>query len=266
MKVGDVVVELLSTLGCSYVFGIPGVHNLDIYRALIGHSGIRHILAKQEGNAAIMADVYGRLTGEPGVVLTTAGPGATNCVTAIAQAYASASPLIHISGYVPTRSYRWALHGLDSDDFLLNVFKPVTKWAARVRNVADIIPTLIKAYETATTGRMGPVHIGIPIDVLMSEYEAKLPQIPKPKRWCETAGIDDNIVSKLLVSRRLVIYAGKNASRYQCEDELIELCEVYVLRSSFMVEERVMRLLFRMIILYTLVLWGASLIQQHYTL
>jgi acetolactate synthase-1/2/3 large subunit len=236
MDCGEVVVEVLSKFGCRYVFGIPGVHNLEIYRALLNKEGVKHVLAKHEGNAGVMADVYGRLVGEPGILLTIAGPGATNCVTAIAQAYASASPVIHISGDVPTRAYEWPLHGLNSSDFLVNVFKPVTKWATRIESVGDIVPTLIKAYEVSTRGRMGPVHISIPIDILRSEYRGQLHQIPKPERWCVAGRIDDGTVNRLLMSRRLVVYAGKDVARYQCEEELLELCEV--LRAPLIVHGR----------------------------
>ena len=226
MNCSEVIVELLSGLGCRCIFGIPGVHNLELYRALLNHLEIRHILAKHEGNAGVMADVYGRLTGEPGLLLTTAGPGATNCLTAVAQAYAAASPLIHISGDVPTQAYRWPLHGLSYEDFLADTFKPVTKWATRVKNVTDIAPTLIKAYDISTSGRMGPVHISIPLDILYSEYEGQPHQAAKPERWRAAGRVDDEIVHRILTAKRLVIYAGKEASRYQCEEELLELCEV----------------------------------------
>jgi acetolactate synthase-1/2/3 large subunit len=236
MNCGEIVVETLTKLGCGYVFGIPGVHNLDIYRALLNRSEIKHISAKLEANAGVMADVYGRLTGEPGILLTTAGPGATNCVTAIAQSYASASPLIHVSGDIPTRAYKESLHGLNFDDFLVDVFKPVTKWATRVKNVADVAPTLINAYEISTRGRMGPVHVSIPIDVMKAECESASRQISKPKRWREPGEIDDETVNRLLKSKRLIVYAGKDVSRYQCEEELIELCEI--LRAPIIVHGR----------------------------
>ena len=225
MNCGEVIVEILLRFGCKCIFGIPGVHNLEIYRALSNRSGIRHILAKHEGNAGVMADVYGRLTGEPGLLLTTAGPGATNCLTAVAQSYAAASPLIHISGDVPTQACRWPLHGLSYEDFQVDTFKPVTKWATRIKNVADIVPTFIKAYEISTSGRMGPVHISIPIDILHSEYEGEL-QAPKPERWRVVGMVDDEIVHRILSAKRLVVYVGKEASRYQCEEELLELCDV----------------------------------------
>lgn len=226
MSCAEVIVELLSRFGCRYIFGIPGVHNLEIYRALLSHPEIRHILAKHEGNAGVMADVYGRLTGEPGFLLTTAGPGATNCLTAVAQAYAAASPLIHISGDVPTQAYRWPLHGLSYEDFLVDAFKPVTKWATRVKNVAEIVATLIKAYKISTSGRMGPVHISVPLDILHSEYEGRLNEAAQPVRWRLAGRVDDETVHKILTAKRLLIYAGKEASRYQCEEELLELCEV----------------------------------------
>jgi len=226
MNCSEVIVEILSRLGCRCIFGIPGVHNLEIYRALLNYSEIRHILAKHEANAGVMADVYGRLTGEPGFLLTTAGPGATNSLTAVAQSYVSASPLIHLSGDVPTQAHKWSLHGLSYADFLVDVFKPVTKWATRIKDVGDIVPTLIKAYEVSTRGRMGPVHISIPIDITRSDYGDHLPQISKPERWRVIGKFDNETIDRILTAKRLVVYAGKGVSRYQCEEELLELCEV----------------------------------------
>lgn len=226
MRGGEVVVEALKSIGLKIIFGLPGVHILEIYRALRNEEGIRHILMKHEANAGVAADVYGRLTGEPGVVLTIAGPGATNCVTAIAQAYAAASPVIHISGDIPSHPYKGSLHGVDFEDFLVRVFAPVTKWATRIKHVDEIAPTLVKAYGISTEGRRGPVHISIPVDVMEAEAETPISGISKPGRLYKAGEIDYETISKILGAKRLVIYAGKNVSRYQCEEELLELCEV----------------------------------------
>ncbi|MEM1586417.1 MAG: thiamine pyrophosphate-binding protein [Candidatus Bathyarchaeia archaeon] len=225
MRGGDIIVKTLVDIGFKIIFGLPGVHSLDVYRALRNEKNIRHVLMKHEANAGIAADVYGRLTGEPGIVLTIAGPGATNCVTAVAQAYAAASPLIHISGDIPLHPHKESLHGVDIDDFLARVFTPVTKWATRVRHVDEIAPTLIKAYKVSTEGRRGPVHVSIPIDVMESETKTPL-NVSKPSGLCKAGEIDDETINKILSAKRPVIYAGKNVSRYQCEEKLLELCEL----------------------------------------
>jgi len=226
MRGGDIIVKALMEIGSKFVFGLPGVHCLDVYRVLCSEKSIKHILMKHEINAGVAADVYGRLTGEPGIVLTIAGPGATNCVTAVAQAYAAASPLIHISGDIPLHPYKEPLHGVDFDDFLVRVFTPITKWSIRVKHVDDIAPALVRAYETSTKGRRGPVHVSIPIDVMNSESESPIVDISKPSRLCKVGEIDDETINRLLTAKRPIIYAGKNVSRYQCEEKLLELCEV----------------------------------------
>lgn len=236
MRGGDIIVKTLVGIGSKFIFGLPGVHSLDVYRALRYEKSIKHILMKHENNAGVAADVYGRLTGEPGIVLTIAGSGATNCVTAVAQAYAAASPLIHISGDIPLRPYKESLHGVDLDDFLARVFTPVTKWATRVKHVDEIAPTLIKAYKVSTEGRRGPVHVSIPVDVMEAETEISISGISKPSRFYRAEEIDDEIINKIMSAKRLVIYAGKNVSRYQCEEELLELCEM--LRAPLIVHGR----------------------------
>ena len=226
MKGGAIVADVLSELGCKIIFGIPGDHNMEIYDRLFQRKDIKHLLVKHEANAAIMADVYGRLTGEPGICLTTAGPGATNCVTALAQAYSAASPMIHLSATVPSKSPWESFHGVDDENFLCNVFRSVTKWSSRAERVNDIQLKIVEAYNATTTGRMGPVHISIPTNILSAKIEHPLPPVVKPQRWKAAGEISNDVIRRLMTAKRLVVYAGKNVSRYGCEDELLELCEL----------------------------------------
>jgi acetolactate synthase-1/2/3 large subunit len=101
-----------------YVFGLTGSHVLSITDELVNVPQIRHIVSKHESNAAYMAGMYGYLTGRPGVVLVTAGPGATNSISGVAQAYAASLPMVHISGDIPLNAGNEAFHGVDRVDFL----------------------------------------------------------------------------------------------------------------------------------------------------
>lgn len=155
MNVGELVIKLIkerTPIG----FGLPGINILLIYDALYKYkSEIKHVTVKLEENAAIMGDVYGRLTGEPGTCFSTAGLEATNMVTGLAQAYSTHSPLIRISG-VKTGSGRLErFHGLDNPEFQLSVFNAVTKWSVLVRDSKKVSSVIAKAYAVALEGRSG---------------------------------------------------------------------------------------------------------------
>ncbi len=166
---GAAIVEALRAEGVEVVFGLVGSHVLEIYDALADAPEIRHVTVKHEGSASGMADAYGRLTGKPGVVLVTAGPGATNSLTGVAQAYMAASPMVHISGAVPRKASFESFHGVDQEDFLIRVFAEVTKWSVSVQRPEDIPGVLAQAFAVARSGRPGPVHVEIPQDVLLAE-------------------------------------------------------------------------------------------------
>lgn len=210
-----------------HVFGLVGSHVLEIYDALADAPDIRHITVKHETTATGMADAYGRLTGKPGVALVTAGPGATNSLTGVAQAYMSASPMIHIIGAVPRQASFESFHGVDREDFLVRMFQEVTKWSVSVQQPEDIPHVLSRAFAIATSGRPGPVHVEIPQDVLtgdaveMDAYERV--EIPAVQ-------LSDDELSRLaeLVrgSQRPVIWAGKGVRATHAHDELRELAEL----------------------------------------
>jgi len=125
---GRAVVDALLAEKVEIVFGLAGSHILAICDSMVEEESIEFVLSKHENNAALMADMYGRLTQRPGVCLVTAGPGATNSLTGVAQAYNAASPIVHISGTVPREAQKGSFHGLDDPGFLYQTFKTVTKW------------------------------------------------------------------------------------------------------------------------------------------
>ena len=123
----QVTVERLRHHGVDTIFGLDGDHVIYLYDALADAPDIRVVTVMHENNAAIAAELYGRATGRPGVVLLTAGPGATNSLSGIAGAYAAGVPIVHITGGVAQDAPFEAFHGVDDPDFLQRVFQPVTK-------------------------------------------------------------------------------------------------------------------------------------------
>ncbi|MBI1403774.1 MAG: biosynthetic-type acetolactate synthase large subunit [Porphyrobacter sp.] len=157
-----ILVQCLIEQGVEYVFGYPGGAVLPIYDELFGHDRIRHILVRHEAGAAHAAEGYARATGKPGVVLVTSGPGATNAITGIADAWMDSIPLVVITGQVPT-----ALIGTDAfqEADTIGITRHCTKHNYLVKDPADLAATIAEAFRIATTGRPGPVVIDIPKDV-----------------------------------------------------------------------------------------------------
>ncbi|AIT78415.1 biosynthetic-type acetolactate synthase large subunit [Novosphingobium pentaromativorans] len=158
----NILVESLVRQGVEFVFGYPGGAVLPIYDALFGDERLRHILVRHEAGAAHAAEGYARSTGKPGVVLVTSGPGATNAVTGIADAFLDSIPLVVITGQVPT-----ALIGSDAfqEADTVGISRHCTKHNYLVKDPADLAATIDEAFQIATTGRPGPVLIDIPKDV-----------------------------------------------------------------------------------------------------
>ncbi|RKX80966.1 MAG: biosynthetic-type acetolactate synthase large subunit [Spirochaetes bacterium] len=160
------LVKTLEKMGVEVIFGYPGGANLPIYGALKG-SSIKHILARHEQGAAHMADGYARVTGKVGVCLATSGPGATNLVTGIATAYMDSSPIVAITGQVPSTM-------IGNDAFqevdITGITIPITKHNYLIQSAEEIGPSVKEAFYLADSGRKGPVLIDIPKDILSSDF------------------------------------------------------------------------------------------------
>jgi len=159
------LVDTLEKLGCTTLFGIPGIHNLDAYDALLS-SGIHHVTCRNESGAGFMADGYGRTTGLPGVALVITGPGLTNIATAMGEAFHDSVPMLVISSQVPRGvegQRQGFLHELQNSRIMA---QSVAKESRTVGNAALIPEYVEHAYRLAHSGRPGPVHIEIPLDVL----------------------------------------------------------------------------------------------------
>ena len=158
----EIVFKCMEDQKVEFIFGYPGGAVLPIYDELKNHDSIKHILARHEQGAGHAAEGYARSCGKPGVVLVTSGPGATNVVTALTDAYMDSIPLVCISGQVPT-------HLIGTDAFqecdTTGITRPCTKHNWLVKDVKDLAKTIHKAFEVATTGRPGPVLVDIPKDI-----------------------------------------------------------------------------------------------------
>jgi thiamine pyrophosphate-dependent acetolactate synthase large subunit-like protein len=210
MRGGVAAVKALEANGVDTVFGIPGVHTLEIYDALID-SPIRHILARHEQGAGFMADGYARASGKPGVAIIITGPGITNVATPIGEAYTDSVPVLVLSSNVERE---WAgkslghLHDLEDQ---LGVMRAVTKWNERAMEVPQIPALINKAFEQMTNGRPRPTHVEVPIDVLAEFGEVEIapaPRHPAPAPDDSTVSI---IIEAISSAERIVIYCGGGA-------------------------------------------------------
>jgi len=168
MKAAKLLVHCLENEGVQLVFGLPGEETLELMDALLD-SHIRFIETRHEQGAAFMADVYGRLSGKAGVCLSTLGPGATNLLTGVVDAYLDRAPLVAITGQASlNRRHKESHQYID----VISMFKPVTKWNASLPK-AEVIPEAIrKAFKIAQTEKPGATHVELPEDVAEEELDA----------------------------------------------------------------------------------------------
>src|SRR5438552_123882 len=169
---GEWVVEALRAEGVRHVFGIPGVHNLAIYDALLRQSEITHVLARHEAGAGFMADGYARASGRPGVVVVTTGPGATNALTPLVESYAGSMPIVLVMSDVASQLVGRDVGALHEVPNQIECFKPVTRWAEAVTEAGAIPAAVHAAFDLLRTGRPGPIAISIPNDFLAARFEA----------------------------------------------------------------------------------------------
>ncbi|MGE5354201.1 MAG: thiamine pyrophosphate-binding protein, partial [Acidobacteriota bacterium] len=173
MRGAEIFFECLRQEKVEYIFGYPGGAVLKLYEKLHDVDFLEHILVRHEQGAAHMAEGYAKATGKPGVVLVTSGPGATNTVTGIADAYMDSVPLVVFTGQV-------ASHLIGNDAFqeadIVGITRPITKHNFLVRDVRELAATIKKAFFIASTGRPGPVLVDLPKDVINSECEFQYPE------------------------------------------------------------------------------------------
>ena len=209
-SVGEALIAGLRARGVDVVFGIPGVHTVELYRGLAG-SGIRHVTARHEQGAAFMADGYARVSGKPGVALVITGPGLTNALTAMAQARADSVPMLVISGVNRRDSLGKGfglLHELPDQAGMVAALCPTRQ----VSRAEDLGPVLDWAFATMASGRPGPVHVQIPTDVMPLPCPDLAAPPPLPARPLPDAGLVAKAAGKLNAAERVVILAGGGAT------------------------------------------------------
>ncbi|MFJ4347962.1 5-guanidino-2-oxopentanoate decarboxylase [Pseudomonas sp. NPDC089401] len=208
---GEVLVKLLEGYGVDHVFGIPGVHTVELYRGLAG-SSIRHITPRHEQGAGFMADGYARTRGKPGVCFIITGPGMTNITTAMGQAYADSIPMLVISS-VQSRDQlgggRGKLHELPNQAALV---AGVAAFSHTLMSADDLPQVLARAFAVFDGGRPRPVHIEIPLDVLVQPADHLLPG--RPVRSSRAGAAPQAVAAmaeRLAKARRPLILAGGGA-------------------------------------------------------
>ena len=211
MNTAQLLVKCLEKEGVRYIFGIPGEENLEIMEALT-HSSIRFITTRHEQGAAFMADVYGRLTHKAGVCLSTLGPGATNLVTGVADAYSDGAPLVAITGQVGTERMHLTSHQfLD----LCKMFEPITKKTKQIV-LPDTVSEIVRiAFKHAESEKPGACHIDLPVNVAkmpVSPGAAPLERQNAPMEMPDSQSVK-NAVIRLMMAKNPVILAGSSAIR-----------------------------------------------------
>ena len=218
--------ETLLHQGIDVVFGLPGGYVLKVYDVMTGYEDrIKHVLARHEQGATHMADGYARASGNPGVVLCTSGPAATNTVTGIATAQMDSSPIVVFTGQVPTQY-------LGSDAFQeadhIGITRPCTKHNYLVRRTRDLPRAMKEAFHIAGTGRPSPVLVDMPKDVLIGEDELVIPDDVSIKGYKPTMKGNPSQIKRavelLLASKRPVVYSGGGVIWSGATGELLEFC------------------------------------------
>lgn len=206
----DLLVECLRAEGVDRVFGIPGEETLDL-NASMQDSGIEFVPVRHEQAAALMAGMVGRLTGRPGVCLSTLGPGATNLLTGVADAFLDHAPIVVLTGQAGTeRMHKESHQHLD----LLGLLAPVTKWNARVTQPAMLPEAVAKAFKVASAEKPGPTHLELPEDVMAARTDVSpLPSSPAPAApWAPPAALTE-AATVIHGADKAVILAGAGVIR-----------------------------------------------------
>jgi acetolactate synthase I/II/III large subunit len=215
----SLLVECLESEGAEFVFSVPGEETMGVLDVLSRSESVRHVTTRHEQGAAFMADVYGRLTGRPGIAMATLGPGATNLVTGIADAFLDRAPLVAITGQTGIDKLHKEAHQFVD---VVAMLDPVTKWNARVERASSVPEIVRKAFRVAALEKPGPTHIELPEDIAATEVADELLPIPRsrtdfPEPTDEAIGRAARLIA---ASRRPIVLAGNGVLRRHASPEL----------------------------------------------
>ena len=219
---GEWVVETLRAEGVRHVFGLPGVHNLAIYDALIRQRDIAHILSRHEQGAGFMADGYARASGRPGVVVVTTGPGATNVLTPLVESFAGSQPILVLMSDIPAALIGKGLGVLHEVPNQIDCFKPVCRWAETIYEGRAIPAAVARAFHLLRTARPGPVALSLPTDLLVAKTEGRHESLHGGPPVCDARLIDD-AAGRLRSAKRPLIVAGGGVISAGASSELAAL-------------------------------------------
>ncbi len=223
MKASDLFVKCLEEENIEYIFGVPGEENADFMISLEESKKIKFILTRHEQGAAFMAEIYGRLTGNPAACLGTLGPGATNLITGVADSNMDRAPMLVLTGQGSTLRLHKESHQIMD---VVKMFEPVTKWATSVLH-PDTIPEIVrKAVRVARTEKPGAVHIELPEDIAKEQSDA-LPI--KPQRYMRSVpdeAVIDNAFELIATSKYPIILVGNGVARKGASAQLRKFCEL----------------------------------------
>ena len=221
MKTSDLFIKALENEGVEYIFGIPGEENLDFLNSL-KDSKIKLILTRHEQGAGFMAATYGRLTGKPGVCLSTLGPGATNFITPAAYAQLGAMPMLMITGQKPIKKSKQGRFQIVD---IVDMMKPITKYTRQIVNGNNIPSVVREAFRLAMQERPGAVHIELPEDIASEEADDRIFQIVTHRR----PDADENAIreaAKMIEkAKRPLLLIGAGANRKRTSEALTEFLE-----------------------------------------
>ena len=226
---GQLVVQMLESLGITRVFGVVGGQTLAITDAIIDSPSVEFIHTRHENAAAVMADAYGRLTGRPAVAIATTGPGATNLLTGVGGAFRDSSPAFIIT----CNNNGENIHKDDAQNAdHVEIFKPFTKYSRLVAHASSIKQAMEEAYVNAMTGNPGPVHLDFARDTIERIVEAP-PVVPSehPARaWVENRAVAsaeqvESVAERVLAAERPVIWVGNGGNRGRASEAVLALAD-----------------------------------------
>ena len=221
MKASDLFVRCLENEGIEYIFGVPGEENADFMLSLES-SSIRFVLTRHEQGAAFMAEVFGRLTGQPAGCLGTLGPGATNLITGVADSNMDRSPMLVLTGQGATTRLHKESHQIMD---VVEMFTPVTKWSTSVLHPDNIPEIVRKSVRLARTEKPGAVHVELPEDVASDSSDKRPLTVHRFRRPVPDDKIMDQAFKTLRAAARPIIIAGNGCIRRRASEQLRILCE-----------------------------------------